>query len=142
MTIYQKIKRIAAPVVRAYQTDLTTHDRRACRQMKDGDTAVWCCRECGTHFIWIAQAGDTVSGDTLESLRNALNWFDAVADVFGNEDGCSQWYLLEKIGDAVVPMSASKARELFVRRIKALELAIKNRAERFRRGEIMYDEIA
>ncbi len=128
MTLYQKIKRIARPVVKAYHDDITVHDRAACARMKHGSTAVWMCRSHGSHFIHVAMHGDTVSRETLESLRNGLNWFDAVAKVFGNEDGANNWYLLEQTGETVTPLTAIEARQLFVDRIRALGTAVERAA--------------
>ncbi len=119
-TIYQKLKRIALPVVQHYHADLTTHDLAALRAMKDGETAMWSCRTHGTHFIWLARKSDQADHATVESCRNALNYFDAVAKVFGNEDGADQWYLLEKTGNGIIPMAAEQAREHFVRRINCI----------------------
>ena len=125
MTLYQKIKRIARPVVQHYHTDLTVHDRRTLRTMKLGEIAMWSCRTHGTHFIWLSRKDDKADHATVESCRNALNYFDAVAKVFGNEDGSDQWYLLEKTGDGVIPMTAEQARGHFVRRINCISDLVK-----------------
>ena len=121
-TIYSRLKRIAAKTIKAYHSDLTVHDRAACRKFKPHSTAIWTPREYGTHFIWCAQPDDAIDHKTLDSLRHALNWFDAVVSVFGSED----WYLLEcaytpQHGHVTKLDSTSEARDFFVRRIKALE---------------------
>jgi hypothetical protein len=124
MTVYQKIKRIAVPIVKAYQTDITIHDRKSCAAMKPGETALWSCRSHGSHFVGLAKSTDTVSRDTVESLRKALNYFDAVAKVFGNQDGSDIWYFIERTGEAVWPLTATEARQHFVNRIDHFMAAI------------------
>ncbi len=128
MTIYQKLKRIAKPVIKAYHTDLTVHDLKTLRAMKDGEIAFWSCRTHGTHFIWLSRKSDRADQITVESCRNALNYFDAVAKVFGNEDGADQWYLLEKTGNGIIPMTAEQAREHFVRRIHCISDMVQRQA--------------
>ncbi len=124
MTIYQKLKRIAKPVIKAYHDDLAVHDLKALRAMRPGETALWTCREHGTHFIWLARKDDKVDAATLESHRNGLNYFDAVAKVFGNTDGSDKWYLLEKTGASVIPLTAIEARQLYVERIRSIGAAV------------------
>lgn len=131
-TIYQKIKRHSHNVIKHYETDLTVHDRRFCASMLPGDSAMWTCREHGTHFIWLSHHNDTPDHATLEDWRSRLNHFDAVASVFGNRDGAESWYLLECLGKpqhgTVVKLTADEARDCFVRKIKGLEYHLARKA--------------
>ena len=120
MTIYQKIKRISKPIVKHYLEDVTVHDRAACRKMRDGSIALWNCRTCGSHFVWVNHPEDTVDHETLESLRLRLNYFDAIAG--------DHWYMLEQIGQSVIPINTDQARDLFVSRLRAIEGAVKRLA--------------
>ncbi len=125
MTIYQKLKKLARNTIKAYHEDLTVHDLRLCNMLKPGNVALWTCREHGTHFIWATHSDDKPDYATLESLRNRLNHFDAVAQVFGNEDGAMSWHVIECLGKpkhgTVFSANAEEARDLMVRRIKSLE---------------------
>jgi len=126
-TVYQRIKRIARPIVKFYHDDITVHDRRACDKIKRNDVAVWVARECGSHFIWVSRHDDTISADILESMRNALNWFDAVSDI--NQD--AQWHMINGVADRrgnVCAIDTDYARDLFVRRIKGFERELQRAA--------------
>ena len=128
MTLYQQIKRISRTTLKHYREDLTVHDRRLCAAMTPGTSALWTKRECGTHFIWVSVEADQSEfaiADTIESLRNRLNHFDAVAQVFGNEDGSNEWYMLECVGTkqngTVFALDANAARDILLQRIKSFE---------------------
>ena len=128
MTLYQRIKKFSRGTLKHYETDLTIHDRRLCAAMTPGTSALWTCRTMGTHFIWNAHATDEISHKCLDDLRNRLNYFDAVAKVFGNEEGCDTWYLLECVGTkqngTTLKCTAEQAREIMLRRIKGMESAL------------------
>ena len=120
MTIYQKIKHIAAKVVEHYKEDVTVHDLRLCNGMVPGNVAIWCPRQCGSHFTWLNHAEDAVDADTLESLRLRLNYWDAVDSTHDNV----QWYVLECVGKKrhghVFSIDTAKARQMFVDKINAV----------------------
>ncbi len=125
MTLYQRIKRHSHGILKHYDTDLTKHDRNSCASMVPGTSALWSVRSHGTHFVWLAHESDQIDRATLESLRNRLNHFDAVANVFGNEDGSDTWYCLECVGTkqngTVFKLDAKDAREVMLKRIKSFE---------------------
>lgn len=128
-TIYSQIREIAKPIIQAYQTDVTVHDRRDVSKMVSGDTAVWAVRSHGSHLIHISMHGDAMTNATAESLCNGLKYFDAVTSVFVNEDGAPDWYFLEALARKghghVFKIDAQNARQFFVDRINAIESAIK-----------------
>lgn len=128
MTIYQKLRRIAAKTVQHYTTDITVHDRAHCNDLMPGSLAIWTPRSHGSHFVWLKHPTDKQDFETVESLRDRLNWLDAVNDTFGN----AQWYMLECIGQKrhghVYKVETSYARNLFVERIKTLETAMQRQA--------------
>lgn len=132
MTLYQQIKRHSRGTLEHYQTDLTAHDRHSCASMKPGTSALWTVRNMGTHFVWVNHGSDEMNRTTLESLRCRLNYFDAVASVFGNEDGSDTWYMLECLGKAQngtsFKLSANDARDIMLRRIKSYERELERRA--------------
>ena len=125
-TIYQKLKRIAKPVVKSYQTDLTCHDRADLAHMQTGDVSVWVPREMGTHLIHVKQHDDTPSHETRTQVSRALMWFDAITKQgeTSRDYDEMQWYLLESTSGRyghVCAIDAAAARKLFTDRISALE---------------------
>ncbi len=95
--IYQTLEQIAEPIIEGHHNDLRLYDRKILSEMVPGDKAFWTCRSYGTHMVLISQTG-------------ALAYFDAICDAFNSEE----WFLLEKTGERVTPMTAEKAREHLV----------------------------
>lgn len=110
MTMYQKMKKIARPVVKNYHTDLTVHDLRMVRRMLRGETAIWAPRENGTYLHYTT----VLTGETEQAAQVELDFFDAET---AQHPGL-QWYLLEKIGEAVVKIDQAHARGLLLRRVE------------------------
>ena len=108
-TLYAQIKRIADKIVEHYHADITTHDKHALRQLKDGDVALWAAYQCGSHIAILRV------GDSAKTMAQALNLFDAQCSVFGG----MQWYRLEHKGRHVWKVTESEGREAFTARIKA-----------------------
>ena len=63
-TIMERLEEIAKPIIKAYHSDLTTHDRRAFERADPGDVLIWFPRECGTHMMWVT----TKAGLDAESM--------------------------------------------------------------------------
>ncbi len=101
--IYQTLEQIAEPIIKAYHADLTINDRKTLAEMVPGDKALWTCRVSSTHLILLYREGP-------QAKRNALTYFDAICSIFKSE----KWFLLEKTGERVTPMTAEKAREYLV----------------------------
>jgi hypothetical protein len=125
-TIYQKIKRLAAPVVEAYETDLTEHDRAACFNLVPGAVALWSPRQHGTHFLRVSQPVEAIEAQTVRTAASTLEYFDAVATVFGDR----QWYVLECVARPrrghVFPVDTMAARALLVDHLAAVTRAAIN----------------
>lgn len=115
MTMYQKMKKIARPVVKNYHTDLTQHDLRMVGRMLRGETAIWAPRENGTFLHYTT----VLTGETEHVAQIELDFFDAQC---AQHPGL-QWYLLEKIGEAVVPIDQAYARSLMLRRVERAQAA-------------------
>jgi len=49
-TIYQQLKILAKPILKAYKEDLTIHDKKDIQNAKPGDKFIWFCRESGTQL--------------------------------------------------------------------------------------------
>ena len=91
LTIYAKLRRLAAPVLKHYTTDLTVHDRKACRALKPGDMGFWCVRESGTHLCVVSPAPDATPEQYRAQLDYARSYAVAIRDV--NPD--AQWHVFE-----------------------------------------------
>jgi len=124
MTMYQKMKRIAKPIVKNYWDDLAVHDLKAVRAMKPYMTAIWAPRENGTylHRCSISDAECSNAVLALRAAKVSLDFFDAEC---AQHPGL-QWYLLEKIGEAVIPIDQSHARSLLERRLYAAQMLVRN----------------
>ena len=127
-TIYQKIKRLARPVMESYFTDLTIHDRQACANLVPGSVALWSPRKYGSHLLRVSEPVEEVTAQTVRTAQSRLVYFDAVAEVFGTTD----WYMLECVSRAryghVVEIDSQTARQLLLDRIEALTCAVRRAA--------------
>lgn len=65
LTVFDQLTQIAAPLqlqgyLRAYEADLTKHDRNTLAESSKGDRFVWAIRECGTQLFPVATGLDPV----------------------------------------------------------------------------------
>lgn len=120
-TIYSQLAKAAKPIVAHYLNDVKVHDLAACRKFKTGNTALWCCYEHGSHFIWVNGPGETkIDAEELRATRASLDWFNAIQ----KQKPRIQWHLLEST-DAqqghFEKCSPDFARDLLTRRLEALQ---------------------
>ena len=116
-TLYQRCKRIAAPIVKHCHADLTEHDRKQLGASKAGDVYVWAPRDCGT-WLWLVSTRRDTAAD-LERCQMNLRWFNAV-----ELDTAQTWFLVEATSDrrgTVSPIDTAAARRLFTNHIEVLE---------------------
>lgn len=65
MRIYDRLEAIAGEkaaegYLRAYQADMTTHDRRTLDESKLGQRYLWILRDCGTEMFHIASGKEAI----------------------------------------------------------------------------------
>lgn len=121
-TIYQTIKSLALPIVKAYHADVTTHDRKSCREMKPGDVAFWAARECGSFFVRCSAHDDEATPDGLRRFQTRREYFEACIKLYPG----LRWHMLESLDGPrghVVQVSESYMREAFERRESGLRRA-------------------
>lgn len=119
--LYAKIERIAQATVRYYESDIAIHDKGTLAAMQPGDTALWACRESGSHLAFL---------DFADREMTPLNRHAAT---IGNRNlfrACNkhwpgmQWHLLTVTDHeghgTVTRVSVKKAERLFEERLDAM----------------------
>lgn len=118
--IYRAIASIAWKTTKFYITYITVHDKASCATLRTGNTALWCARPCGSHWVWIVAPTDRADPAIQASLRTRLEFFDAVNTIWPN----CRWHVLRSTdgprGD-VLPCSTEEARALLLDRLRAVE---------------------
>lgn len=112
-TLYARLKKVAAPVLRSYKTDLTVHDRKICTVMRPGDAAIYAVRESGTHFATYRNMEDDTPQKAMATAQRAIDYLDAIVTTSSDV----RWYLVECTSPrrgTVTPMKFAAARLLVV----------------------------
>ncbi len=117
-TVYQQLKRLAAPVVKYYHTDLTEHDLRICQALQRNDVLIWAPREHGTCAVIIRHDAEK----PLDALRLSLEVFDAYVSSMHPP----QWYWTTCHADrrgTIRKVTPEKVRSYFAGRVASAEAA-------------------
>lgn len=118
MTIYQKLKKIAKPIILHYHADLTKHDLRDCRKMKQGDSFLWAARSHGTYLCRVGNADHKHKYEVHQSAINNLDLFDA----YDGSVKSLQWYFIEATSKGyghVTSITTTEARNHITKRLSA-----------------------
>jgi len=66
-SIYQQLLPDTA-VIERFHADFSFHDLESFNAAEDGDAAIWCAGDCGTHIAFTHRAGKPVKSDHVAAV--------------------------------------------------------------------------